>query len=39
MGEISAESQLAKINNFHKGFTATHLINIGGRRYRTQLYI
>jgi len=29
MEEISAESQMAKINNFHKGFKATHLINIG----------
>ncbi len=29
MEEISAESQLAKISSFHKGFKATHLINIG----------
>ncbi len=31
MEEISAESQMAKINNFHKGFKATHLINIGAK--------
>lgn len=29
MEEISAEYQMAKINNFYKGFKATHLINIG----------
>jgi len=31
MEEISAESQMAKIDNFHKGFKATHLINIGAK--------
>jgi SAM-dependent methyltransferase len=31
MEEISAESQISKINNFHKGFKATHLINIGAK--------
>ena len=31
MEKISAESQMAKINNFHKGFKATHLINIGAK--------
>jgi len=29
MEEISAESQMAKFSNFHKGFKAIHLINIG----------
>ncbi len=31
MEEISAKSQTAKINAFHKGFFATHLINIGAK--------
>jgi SAM-dependent methyltransferase len=29
MEEITAERQMAKFNNFHKGFNAIHLINIG----------
>lgn len=31
MGQITAESQAAKFNNFHKGFKAFHLIGIGGK--------
>lgn len=31
MEEISAESQMAKFSNFHKGFKAFHLINIGAK--------
>jgi len=31
MEEISAESQMARFSDFHKGFKAIHLINIGAK--------
>ena len=31
MKEITFESQLAKLDNFYRGFAATHLINIGDK--------
>ena len=31
MTEISSKSQIAKVDEFHRGFVATHLISIGAK--------